>query len=55
MDSSVRKGNLLEKAVAAIERTILTFSPSLNERAGGADMPPCGTVKEPGQAMDGTR
>jgi hypothetical protein len=23
--------------------------------AGGADIPPCGTVKKPGQAMDGTR
>jgi len=23
--------------------------------AGGADIPPCGTVKKPGQAMDRTR
>lgn len=55
MDSSVRKGNLLEKAVAAIERIILTFSASLNERAGGADIAPGGTVKKPGRAMDRTR
>ena len=29
--------------------------PSLLAAAGGADIPPCGTVKKPGQAMDRTR
>jgi len=28
---------------------------SRNDIAGGADIPPCGTVKKPGQAMDRTR
>jgi hypothetical protein len=28
---------------------------SRNDIAGGADIPPCGTVKKPGQARDRTR